>query len=536
VRGLAYSLPAGLRVRVASTSFDDFLPTALFEAHPGWFAERGSGREPRGNFCLSCAEARAACLDAVGAWLDAHPEAEALGLWPEVTEAWCACPDCSAAGRPASYAGLWREAAARFPARRIEILATASTLHPPEGAVPANVDVRLRPGRDGCGLHGACDPACPRNLDAVVRAWEARGARPLIEIDAAPDSWCGMPWPCEEAVRADSFRFSALVLRRPTPALARLWRMPRDVAVPMQHSSGDPRDAADFDFPESEPLAFRIMANERAFRAAVDPAREAGFRREQATQAWTGFHALPETYRRHREADFRRMAEALFPDGIVRTVGPATVRETPSRVVVETGLLRLGIDVRTAAVTSLERKGAKEWGPDLAGGDGAFFSVVAVEGRVEREAGSVVVSSPEPGRVRIELSGRLSRGGPRWRSTLETGSASPVVSQAAALEGEGAMAVGCRWRAGLFDRWICPAHAAEGALTGREAPVALWLPPGSLLCCRAGDTGPGLAMRLPEGGRVSLADGARPSVAAVSRGRELRADWILFETAAELGR
>jgi len=531
IRGLSCSLPEGVRLRVASESFDDFLPVALFETHPDWFARRGGEREPRGNFCLTDAGARAACLDAVGAWLEAHPAVEALGLFPEVTEAWCECDSCGAIPRAEAYALLWREAAARFPDRTIEILATGATLAPPAGAIPRNIEVRLRPGRDGCGLHGLLDPSCPGNAAETAARWNARV---VVEMDGAPDSWCGMPWPCEEAVRRNAEECGAGVLRHPRRSLARLWHDPRPVAPSKVHTWGDPQKAADFDFPESEPLAYRIAANERAFRAAMDGSRPLDFRRAQATEAWGAYHDLPEVYRRYRGADFRRMAETLFPEGIVRRVGPASVRESPERVEIETDLLRLSIDARTAVVVSLQRKGPQGFGRDVAGGDGGFFSVVAIDEKVERDAGAVRIESPEAGRLRIALSGRLHRGGARWTSTLELGSASPSVAQRATVDGPKGIAVGCRWTAPGFDRWLCPVHAAEGPLDGRQEPFALFLPPGSLVYCREGERGLGLALRLPDGGQCTLADGPKPSLVAPARATELRLEWILFTENSEL--
>ncbi|MHC4817071.1 MAG: hypothetical protein ACYTF8_03275, partial [Planctomycetota bacterium] len=103
----------GYRVRVASTSFDDFLPPDLFGKHPDWFAGRHGKREARGNFALQNGGARAAYLDRLGEWLRAHPEVDCVGIWPEVTAAWD--EEAVTHGARESYALLWREAAARYP-------------------------------------------------------------------------------------------------------------------------------------------------------------------------------------------------------------------------------------------------------------------------------------------------------------------------------------------------------------------------------------------------------------------------------------
>ena len=63
----------GWEIRVESRSFDDFLPPALFEEHPEWFALRGGERAPRGNFSLLNTDARRHYLDAMSAWLADHP-------------------------------------------------------------------------------------------------------------------------------------------------------------------------------------------------------------------------------------------------------------------------------------------------------------------------------------------------------------------------------------------------------------------------------------------------------------------------------
>ncbi|MHC4224696.1 MAG: DUF4838 domain-containing protein, partial [Planctomycetota bacterium] len=210
----------GYALRVASNTFDDFLPPELYEEHRDWFALRRGKREPRGNFALTNPAARVAYLDAVERWLEAHPEVDCFGIWPEVTTIWC--EESEALGHAEAYALLWKEAAARFPKRKLEILATGLTLRPPQTTVPTNVEVRLRPGRDASGLQAVA----VQEIDAVVRAWEARGARVVLEIDAGPESWCGMAWPCHDAIRGNARRFAAAVLRNGTHLHARLWRIP----------------------------------------------------------------------------------------------------------------------------------------------------------------------------------------------------------------------------------------------------------------------------------------------------------------------
>jgi len=550
---LAEARALGRRVRVASTSFDDFLPVALFEAHPEWFARRGGERTPRGNFDLTNDAARAALLDRLGRWLEDHPEVDVLGLWPEVTRVWD--EGALELGAPDAYALLWREAAARFPDRGFEILATGLTLRPPAtgGRVPDNVEVRLRPGRDASGLQ----PIAGQRIEPIVHAWEARGARVVLEIDGAPDSFCGMPWPCHAAVRGNARRFPAAVLRGGGRALAAIWHDPgaplgahvdeatlrlveraRDVV-----SWGHPADAANL-FAEpgeaGDGDAFRIAAVERLFRlargAGGDEARTAAHDLFLAYAAVR--RALPPehaaTYRRYRGRAYRALVERVLPGGVTHDVGPATVTEDFDRVVVELPRLRLGIDRRTATVTSLRRRLADGWSKDLAGEDGHFFAVTALAEKVRRSDGEVTVTSPATGRVRIVLAGRLSRDH-RFGTTLELGGDGHV-RQRSNVTAPGGIACGSRWTGGPLDRWICPAYAADGRFGGGR-PRRFALPPRTLLFARAGERGPGLALRVGDAARTLATVVPDPAalVAAARGARRMAVDWIVFSAPAELG-
>jgi hypothetical protein len=541
----------GYRVRVASTSFDDFLPPELFSKHPEWFASRQGKREARGNFALQDGGARAAYLDRLGEWLRAHPDVDCVGIWPEVTTVWD--EEALARGAPQSYALLWREAAARFPDRRFEILATGLTLKPPAGKVPGNIDVRLRAGRDASGLQGVAGQA----LEEVVRAWEVRGARVLLEIDAAPEAWCGMPWPCHTAIQANARRFAAAVLRGGSHAHARIWRDP-DAPLPAAEADllrrarevrswGHPAAAADLFFDERYGIAFRIGAVERLYRVAANEERNLEERRSAATDAYLGYRAIlaqlerpeSETYRRYRARDYRRLLEGLLPGGAVEhQVGPARVREGLDSVEIETDRLRLGIDRRTATVVSLQCKVGKEWSADLAGGAGRYFAVVALAAKTERTEGEVWISSPATGRVHVDLEGRLNRGGPRWSSTLSFSNASGLVRQVGSVATPGGIVAGCRWTGPVFDRWVCPPYATEGRLgdPAHPPPRGFRMVPGTLLYCRDGERGAGLALRLPRGGVVSLAQREATTLAATGRGRRIEVDWIVFTHLAELAK
>jgi len=535
----------GYGVSVASTTFDDFLPLALFEEHPEWFARRSGERAARGNFALRNEDARRAYLDRLGAWLEARPEVDRVGIWPEVTTVWD--EDALALGAEESYALLWREAAARFPGRDFEILATGLTLKPPGGRVPENVSVRLRPGRDASALQGLAG----QEIEAVVKAWEVRGARVVLEIDAQPESWCGMPWPCHDAIRANARRFRAAVLRHGGHAHARAWRAP-DATVDVDptlrkrargvRSWGHPRDAADLFPPEGYGIASRIGAIERLFRLGGD----AEARRSAVADAYLGFravlHDMPAahaaTYRRFRARDFRRALRELLPEGVVHRVGPAEVRESFDTLTVETDRLRLRIDRRQAAVVGVQVRNSKGWSAPLEGDAGSFLSVVDLRKGIARTQSRVRVSSPGTGRVRIELDGKLHREGPRWESVLELSNASGLVRQTARVAADGGVAVGCRWKGGPLDRWLCPAYVAEGRLddASRRKHATFRLVPGTLLYCRAGEKGPGLALRAPHGAAATLSFGEEPAVVAASRRKTLAVDWVVFTDPGELGR
>ncbi|MHC4225121.1 MAG: hypothetical protein ACYSUN_14105, partial [Planctomycetota bacterium] len=178
------------------------------------------------------------------------------------------------------------------------------------------------------------------------------------------------------------------------------------------------------------------------------------------------------------------------------------------------------------------------WSEELCGDDGRFCAVVALATKTTRIQGDVALSSPEQGHLRIDLSGRLAPGGPRWRSRLDLRSASGVVRQTAEVFTDGGIAAGCRWKGTRFDRWVCPAFTSEGRLQdGAERILpAFALPPRTLLYCREGERGLGLAVRAVDGGTsVSVRDGPFGMLVASSRGRTIQVDWILFSGLGELG-
>jgi len=536
----------GYRIRVASTSFDDFLPVTLFERHPEWFALRRGARHPRGNFALTNAAAREAYLDRAGQWLAAHPEVDRLGLWPEVTTVWC--EESRALGPAEAYALLWREAAQKFPRRRFEILATGPTLKPPEGRVPENVDVRVRPGREASALQGVAGQA----IDAVVRAWEVRGARVVLEMDGAPESWCGLPWPDYDAVRANAQRGVAAVLRHPDRRRATLWHDPKArveideemarllTAARAVRSWGDPADAAELWTEPGESPGARAGEVERLRRRAMRPDLEDPERREAATRAWFAFgalaHDLGPAYRRGMERAMRRLLEEVLPDGAETKVGPATVRETFDVVSVETSRLRLVVRRRDALVESVQRRHGTEWSRNVLGDAGRAFSVVALGERSDRTDGSVRVVEGDGGAVCIELAGRTHARGSRWLATLTLSDDSTRVRQDARVEAAGGIAGGFRFAKGTWDEWICPSYAREGRFEHpkERRQASFRLVPDEPLYVRTAPRGLGVALILPEGGVAAIVDGEDGSLLATSPGNRLVLDWVIFESLAEL--
>jgi len=229
----------------------------------------------------------------------------------------------------------------------------------------------------------------------------------------------------------------------------------------------------------------------------------------------------------------RRLFAELLPQGVTYALGPASVRETLDRIDLETDRLRISVDRAQAAVVAVQRKVGAEWSADLTGGDGHFFGVVALAGRGRGDGGDVEVASPDTGLLRITLTG-FAAGGTRWTSELSLASASGRIRQRARIEGPGGLAVACRWHGPVFGHWVCPPYAAEGGFEGQR--ITFGMPAGTLVWCRQGDDGPGLALRLPRGAAVTVAPGDQPMLVATGRGRELTVDWIVFTDPGELGR
>ena len=61
------------------------------------------------------------------------------------------------------------------------------------------------------------------------------------------------------------------------------------------------------------------------------------------------------------------------------------------------------------------------------------------------------------------------------------------------------------------------------------------MPRGTLIYCRQGERGPGLALRLPRGGTTRLVDDGETTLLATSPFQRMRVEWIVFSDSGELG-
>ena len=436
----------------------------------------------------------------------------------------------------------------RRPNRRCVRASPRATGCSSAGSVPANVRVRFRPGREASALQ----PIAEQNkIEAIVRAWEARGARLVLEIDGAPESWCGLPWPCHGAVRGDALRFETAVLKHPNRTLARLWRDPETrlelgeewgdllTRAATLASWGDPKDTAVLFIDPRFGNAYFMGEIERLLHMA---SREGPAAADAAREAFLGYRTILEVlepgpariYRRYRERDFRRLAREKLPSGVTYPVGPAEVTDSFDRVRIRTDRLILEIDRSTAIVDTLQLRHGIEWTGNLAGERGRLFRVVALDTKGDPVLGEVRLRTPEQGVLEILLSGAIGSSAVRWQSTLRVESASGVVRQSGSVTSEGGLAIGSRCSGGLFDHWVCPAYAREGRLGSGDRP-AFGMPPRTLLYCRKGDRGPGIALRVPRGGTVRLVDEAETTLLATSPYQEMRVEWIFFSDSGELG-
>jgi hypothetical protein len=74
------------------------VPTAAFDAHPDWFAERGGVRVPptgRYKLCVTNPGLVRAFADAAIRFFDERPTATCFSLSPADSAGWCECPNCT---------------------------------------------------------------------------------------------------------------------------------------------------------------------------------------------------------------------------------------------------------------------------------------------------------------------------------------------------------------------------------------------------------------------------------------------------------
>jgi hypothetical protein len=312
-------------------------------------------------------------------------------------------------------------------------------------------------------------------------------------------------------------------------------------------SWGDPRDTALLWPPTDDPartsMGARMGEVERGLARAQTAGLPAEERRAALNAAWFGFrelvHDLGEPhgamYRRLRAGEFRTGFDELLPDGAATRIGGADVRETLDRVTVETPRLRLGIERRTGLVTEVRRKLAGDWSANLAGASGRMFAVVALGSKTDRVEGVVRVREGEEGTIRLELGGRLHRGGPRWSCVLTLDASSAHIQQSAAVSAPGGIAVGCQFGGqasddAAFDECVCPSYATEGrfAQPTEAQQSSFRLVPGAVLYCRKAPRGVGLALRLPNGGIGAIVDAEQATIISTSSAARLDVEWIVF--------
>lgn len=97
----------GLPVELGHHSFRFFLPPEeFFAAHPEYFAFVNGERSPRGQLCTSHPEVIRIVAERIGALVNAHPEIDTVGLWPNDGFGWCECSQCLA-NEPPEPSSLW---------------------------------------------------------------------------------------------------------------------------------------------------------------------------------------------------------------------------------------------------------------------------------------------------------------------------------------------------------------------------------------------------------------------------------------------
>jgi hypothetical protein len=157
------------------------LPRDRFGANPGYFPADASGaRNPRGNLCVSNADALALVRDAAIRYARDNPECALLHVWgADVWEgAWCRCNGCAALSPQSQYMKVVNaiaEALAGEGAPPVAYLAYHDTIEPDSALRPLpNVSFEWAP-RERCYSHAIDDAACeinPRYWKSLKRYME----------------------------------------------------------------------------------------------------------------------------------------------------------------------------------------------------------------------------------------------------------------------------------------------------------------------------------------------------------------------------
>jgi hypothetical protein len=205
----------GMGVTVGHHSFRYWLPPGVyFAGHPEWFALVNGERTTAGQVCVSNPAVAEVMAERIVAFLEANPEVDMVGLWPNDAYGWCECEACAALEptrtcalfpphpvRTETYLRLVREVARRVgeahPHKRLSALAYVNYVEPPQEDVPPNVAVCYAPFLR-CFKHSLdAPPECTRpnaRYAELFDAWRERvqgdlylfGYHMLIDMCSVP--------------------------------------------------------------------------------------------------------------------------------------------------------------------------------------------------------------------------------------------------------------------------------------------------------------------------------------------------------------
>ncbi|HLI78791.1 MAG TPA: DUF4838 domain-containing protein [Candidatus Binataceae bacterium] len=176
----------GIGVEYGGHVLQILMPRDQFELHPEWFpATKDGSRTPKGNLCVSNADAvRLACEGALN-YVREYPESELLHIWgADVRDgAWCRCANCKKLSPQLQYMKIVNAVAAAYENAGVPVayLAYHDTVDPDRKLRPLpNVWFEWAP-RERCYIHAIDDPDCtinPRYFESLKRyleIFEGRG-------------------------------------------------------------------------------------------------------------------------------------------------------------------------------------------------------------------------------------------------------------------------------------------------------------------------------------------------------------------------